>query len=264
MSAIDPGMPPQHAPVEGERPATGAQSGLYVCHACALVSRAAPAPMASQCPRCGAGLHRRKPASLARTWALLIAAAVLYIPANLLPVMKSSSLFGAQEDTIWSGIVFLWLDGSWALAGLVFFASMLVPLAKLLVLGGLAASVQLGWRGRPLLRTRLYRSIESVGRWSMLDIYVVTALVGLVQLQSVAVIQAGPGALAFGAVVVLTMLASLSFDPRLIWDAVDGAAAGSPQAPMHAPPSAQLSAAPSAEAGAPPSTHAPHAAPGHP
>jgi paraquat-inducible protein A len=205
---------------------TGAAAGLLHCHACALVSRAAPAPASSVCPRCGAALHRRKPASLPRTWALLMAAMLLYVPANVLPVMKSSSLFGAQSDTIWSGIVFLWDDGSWALALLVFFASMVVPLAKLVVLSALAASVQWRMRAWPLLRTRLYRSIESVGRWSMLDIYVVTALVGLVQLQSVAQIEAGPGALAFGAVVVLTMLASLSFDPRLIWDA-----AGAPPEP---------------------------------
>jgi paraquat-inducible protein A len=219
-------------------PLTGAAAGLLHCHACMMVSRAAPAPSSSACPRCGAALHRRRPASLARTWAFLTAAVLLYLPANVLPVMKSSSLFGAQSDTIWSGIVYLWIDGSWALAALVFFASMVVPLAKLVVLGALAASVQLRWRGRPLLRTRLYRSIESVGRWSMLDIYVVTALVGLVQLQSVAQIEAGPGALAFGAVVVLTMLASLSFDPRLIWDAVDAPAgpARGPQAPRSSRP----------------------------
>lgn len=200
---------------------TGAARGLWRCEACALVSRAAPPPLASECSRCGAGLHARKPASLARTWALLAAAALLYVPANTFPVMRSSSLFGAQEDTIWSGIVFLWLDGSWALALLVFFASMVVPLVKLLVLGALAWSVQARMRGALLLRTRLYRMVESVGRWSMLDIYVVTLLVGLVQLRSVASIQAGSGALAFGAVVVLTMLASLSFDPRLIWDAAE-------------------------------------------
>jgi paraquat-inducible protein A len=202
---------------------TGAARQLWRCEACALVSRAAPAPLASICPRCGAELHARKPASLARTWALLAAAALLYLPANTLPVMRSSSLFGAQEDTIWSGIVFLWVDGSLGLALLVFFASMVVPLTKLVVLGGLALSIQLRMRGALLWRTKLFRTIESVGRWSMLDIYVVTLLVGLVQLRSVASVQAGPGALAFGAVVVLTMLASLSFDARLMWDAAQAA-----------------------------------------
>lgn len=205
---------------------TARSAGLLSCQVCGRLSRPAPQPLASACPRCGTTLHRRRPASLLRTWAFLVAAASLYVPANLLPVMRSSSLFGAQEDTIWSGIVYLWQEGSWFLALLVFVASIVVPLAKLLVLGGLAASVQLGATAAPLLRARAYRLIEFVGRWSMLDIYVVTLLVGLVQLQSVAAIEAGPGALAFGAVVVLTMFASLSFDPRLIWDAVDDRARG--------------------------------------
>ncbi|WP_428421166.1 paraquat-inducible protein A [Methylibium sp.] len=222
---------PRHSVPSGDRSAypssegpsvlTAAWAGLLVCQTCGQISRPAPARLQSICPRCGSELHARKPASLARTWAFLIAASILYIPANTLPVMRSSSLFGAQQDTIWSGIVFLWLDGSWFLAVLVFVASIVVPLAKLLVLSCLAISVQLGVAAQPRLRTRLYRAIEFVGRWSMLDIYVVTLLVGLVQLQSVAAIHAGPGAVAFGAVVVLTMLASLSFDPRLIWDAVD-------------------------------------------
>lgn len=208
---------------------TAAAAGLLLCQTCGQLSRAAPPWRQSVCARCGSALHARKPASLARTWAFLIAAAILYIPANTLPVMRSSSLFGAQQDTIWSGIVFLWLDGAWFLAVLVFVASIMVPLAKLLVLSSLVISVQLGAVRQPRLRTRLYRGIEFVGRWSMLDIYVVTLLVGLVQLQSIAAISAGPGAVAFGAVVVLTMLASLSFDPRLIWDAADRPAAVPPR-----------------------------------
>ncbi|MET0209959.1 MAG: paraquat-inducible protein A [Burkholderiaceae bacterium] len=207
--------------IEPAQAPTGAAHGLWRCESCTLVSRAAPEPMASACPRCGTALHRRKPASLARTWAFLIAAAILYVPANTFPVMHSSSLFGVQADTIWSGIVFLWAEGSFGLAALVFVASMVVPLTKLLVLGGLALSVQVGMRTRTHQRTRLYRMVEAIGRWSMLDIYVVTLLVGLVQLRSIASIEAGTGALAFGAVVVLTMLASLSFDPRLIWDAAE-------------------------------------------
>ena len=132
--------------------------------------------------------------------------------------MRSGSLFGEQSDTILSGVIFLWRDGSWALALLVFFASIVVPLAKLLILTGLLIGVQRGSQWRQRLRSRLFHALEFVGRWSMLDIYVVTLLVGLVQWQSLAEIQAGPGAVAFGAVVVLTMLASQSFDPRLIWD----------------------------------------------
>jgi paraquat-inducible protein A len=151
---------------------------------------------------------------------LLIAAYILFVPANLLPVMETGSLFGAQQDTILSGVIYLWVSGSWPLAVLVFFASIVVPLSKLLILSLLAASVH--WRAAswPYERTRLYRLVEFVGRWSMLDIFVVTVLAALVRLQSLASIKAGPGALAFGAVVVLTMLASMAFDPRLIWDNV--------------------------------------------
>lgn len=219
---------------------TAAAAGLARCRACGLLSRL-PAPAgdgAAACPRCGAVLHLRQPASVARTWAYLSAAAMLYVPANVLPVMRSGSLFGVQEDTILSGVVFLWRDGSWFLAALVFVASIVVPLAKLLVLAFLLLGVQ--WRSawRPQWRTRLYRIIEYLGRWSMLDIYVVTLLAALVQVQSLAAIQAGPGAVAFGAVVVLTMLASQSFDPRLIWDAAAAAAAPATARP---PASAQAS-----------------------
>jgi paraquat-inducible protein A len=163
-------------------------------------------------------LHTRKPDSLARSWALLIAAYVLYIPANALPIMYSSTLTGQQADTILSGVVYLWTSGSWPLAAVVFVASILVPLLKLMALTLLLASVQLGTRWRPLDRTRLYRLTELVGRWSMVDIFVVTMLVALVNLRPLAGVEAGPGAVAFGAVVVLTMLAAEAFDPRLIWD----------------------------------------------
>lgn len=199
---------------------TAAACGLCACHVCGLVSRPPAQREELVCPRCGAPFHPRKPHSLTRTWALLIAAAILFVPANLLPVMETGSLFGAQRDTIMSGVIYLWLSGSWPLAALVFFASIVVPLAKLLILTLLAASVQFRASWLPYERTRLYRMIEFVGRWSMLDIYVVTILAALVRLQSLATIKAGPGAVAFGAVVVLTMLASMAFDPRLIWDNV--------------------------------------------
>jgi paraquat-inducible protein A len=132
--------------------------------------------------------------------------------------MDTSSLFGTQRDTILSGIAFLWASGSFVLALLVFFASIMVPLAKMIALTVLAASVQARAAWHPRTRTRLYRVIEFIGRWSMLDIYVVTIMVALVQISTLASIHAGPGAAAFGAVVVLTMYAAASFDPRLIWD----------------------------------------------
>jgi paraquat-inducible protein A len=155
---------------------------------------------------------------VARTWALLIAAYILYIPANLLPIMETSSLFGSEKDTIMRGVVFLWHSGSWDLALVVFIASIMVPLLKLIALTLLLISVQRRSKWKPVQRTRLYRMVELVGRWSMLDIYVVTVLAALVQLGSLATITAGPAALAFGAVVVLTMFAAMQFDPRLIWD----------------------------------------------
>jgi paraquat-inducible protein A len=200
---------------------TAARAGLLVCHDCGLLSRPAAHSHEGRCPRCGSHLHFRKPNSIARTWAFVIAAVVLYIPANMLPVMDTSSLFGAQTDTILSGVVYLWISGSWPLAIIVFIASIAVPMLKIIALIFLVASAQ--FRSTWLLRRRtgIYRLVELVGRWSMLDIYVITILVALVQFNALATIKAGPGAIAFGAVVVLTMFAAMSFDPRLIWDSLE-------------------------------------------
>ncbi|SOE62253.1 paraquat-inducible protein A [Burkholderia sp. D7] len=200
---------------------TAARAGLFVCHDCGLLSKPASHAHEGRCPRCGSHLHFRKPGSLARTWAFVIAAMVLYIPANMLPVMDTSSLFGAQTDTILSGVVYLWTSGSWPLAAIVFIASIAVPMLKIMALVFLVLTAQLHWRWLPERRTRIYRLVELVGRWSMLDIYVITILVALVQFNALATIKAGPGAIAFGAVVVLTMFAAMSFDPRLIWDAME-------------------------------------------
>jgi len=202
------------------------EAGLLSCMACTLVSRP-PAAFAdgviesnARCPRCGAGLHWRKPDSIVRCWAFLVASYVLYFPANLLPIMNTSSLFGAQTDTILSGVIYLWKTGSWATAMVVFVASIAVPVLKLAVLTLLVVTVQRRSTWRPKLRARMYAIVSFVGRWSMLDIFVVTVLVALVQIKSIAVIEAGPGAIAFGAVVVLTIFAANSFDPRLIWDPI--------------------------------------------
>jgi len=165
-------------------------------------------------------LHTRKLDSIARTWALLIASYVLFVPANVYPIMVTRSAFGAQSDTIMSGVIYLWLSGSWPIALVVFVASVLVPVVKLLALTYLVISVQLRSTLRPRDRTRVYRALEFIGRWSMLDVFVVAMLVALIRLPSLATIQAGPGIAAFGAVVVLTMIAATTFDPRLIWDAV--------------------------------------------
>jgi len=202
-------------------PVTAASLGLLACHACGLLSRPAPGSHDADCPRCGAHLHFRKPDSIARTWALLITAIILYIPANLLPMMRTSSLFGSQSDTIMSGVVYFWTSGSWYLALIIFFASIMVPLLKMIALVLLLVTAQLHSRWQQEQRACLYRLVEFVGRWSMLDIYVVAVVVALVQLQGLATIQPGPGAAAFGAVVVLTMFAAMAFDPRLIWDPVE-------------------------------------------
>ncbi|MDB5761908.1 MAG: paraquat-inducible rane protein [Herminiimonas sp.] len=171
------------------------------------------------CPRCRARLHFRKPNSLARTWALIIAAYIFYVPANLLPILETHSLLETQSNTIMNGVVLFWNSGSWFLAALIFFASIVVPMTKLFALTFLLVTIHRRSSWRPHERTRLYRFIDCIGRWSMLDIYVVALSVALVQFQAFASMQAGPGAVAFGAVVVLTMFAAQTFDPRLIWDA---------------------------------------------
>jgi len=197
---------------------SAAEQGLCSCHVCNLVSRRERVSVPAHCPRCGASLHFRKPGSVSRCWALLIAAYILYIPANLLTMMETGSLISYRKDTIVSGVVELWKSGSWAIAVIVFIASVTIPLLKMISLTLLLVSVQRRSRWHPRERTRLYRLLELVGRWSMLDIYVVTLLAALVQLGAMGTVKAGPAALAFGAVVVLTMLASMQFDPRLIWD----------------------------------------------
>jgi len=188
------------------------------CHDCTRVVRLPAGHSRGRCPRCGSVVHHRKPDSLSRTWALVVAALLLYVPANAYPVMVVTTLGRSQSDTILSGVVYLMLHGMWPLAVIIFVASVAVPLAKIAGLVFLLVSVQRRSAWRPVDRTRLYRLTEAVGRWSMVDVYVVTILVALVHLGAVATIEAGLGAVFFGAVVVSTMLAAESFDPRLIWD----------------------------------------------
>jgi len=196
------------------------RAGLTLCETCGLLGSP---HLESACRRCGAPLHFRKPDSIRRTWAYLIAAYALYLPANLLPITVTRSIFGTQQDTIMSGVVYLWHSGSWAIALVVFVASVAVPLLKLFSMTLLVVSVQHRWRWEPLRRAKLYRVLETIGRWSMLDIYVVTILVALVHAQSLATISPGSGVLAFAAVVILSMLATMAFEPRLIWDPLNDA-----------------------------------------
>jgi paraquat-inducible protein A len=200
---------------------TALSASCASCHDCGLLSRLPAGAHAALCPRCAAPLHARKHRSLERAWAYLIAAVICYIPANGLPIMKITSLGKAESSTILGGVLYL-LHHDWPLAVIVFVASVFVPVLKILILCFLLVSVHRRSTWRQAERTRLYRITEAIGRWSMVDIYVVTILVALVRLGALASIDAGLGAVFFGAVVVLTILAAEAFDPRLIWDADGG------------------------------------------
>lgn len=202
--------------------ATAAASGYRLCEDCELLCRLPQRAGHARCPRCGAALHARKDRSVERTWAFVLAACVCYLPANLFPIMTVRSLGKVESETILGGIVYLFTHGMWPLGLIVFVASFCVPLLKLAIMIGLLASVHLRSRWRPAERTRLYRFTLLIGRWSMVDVFAVTILVALVHLGAVATIDAELGAVFFGAVVVLTMLAAEAFDPRLLWDPTDG------------------------------------------
>jgi len=225
QSSLDPDQVWSRVPlaqVPSKPPRAG--DGHLACDVCELVMSRELALWDGRhlrCPRCTDVLHARKPRSLQHTWALVMAAIAFYIPANLLPIMTVTSLGQSQSDTILSGVIFLFEHGMWPLAVIVFIASIFVPMLKLLILLSLLLSVQFGWRWSPRERTRLYRITEAIGRWSMVDIYVVTILVALVRLGNLASVQAEAGAVYFCAVVMLTMLAAMSFDPRLIWDGLE-------------------------------------------
>ncbi|MCG8428703.1 MAG: paraquat-inducible protein A [Chromatiales bacterium] len=195
-------------------PHSAAAQGLANCHTCGKLS----ASHLHHCPRCHSPLHLRIPHSLQYTWALLLTGALLYIPANILPVLQINQLGSSSSNTILGGVALLWEQGSYPVAIVIFIASVIIPLAKLFVLAWLCSSVQRHHQARPRERTRLYRLTELVGRWSMIDVFVVAILVALVQLGNLLAVQPGAAALAFGGVVIITMLAAMSFDPRLIWD----------------------------------------------
>jgi len=198
--------------------------GVVACHVCGLVCRAddhAMAGVVAACPRCGMALHRRKPRSYSRTWALLVAAFIMYIPANVVPIMRTASLNDVDDNTIISGVVELWKNGSPNLAVIVFTASIVVPMLKFLALGTLLVSSRRGSDWARQQRATLYRVVELVGYWSMLDVFVVALLTALVRFSVLSRVEPLPGVVFFGLTVVLTMLASMSFDPRLIWDGRD-------------------------------------------
>jgi paraquat-inducible protein A len=208
-----PGFPSRRRKDDGRAPYCSARRSRIV--------RGLPAAVATR--------QRKHPrhASIETTWALVIAAAICYIPANALPVLNTTSLGDTEGDTILGGVAFLYTSGSWPLALIVLVASVMIPLGKLVALVYLLLTVQRGSIANSQERTRLYRIVEIIGRWSMLDVFVAAFTVALVQLQPLTSVAPGAGVLFFAAVVVLTMLAAESFDPRLIWDA------SSPQQTVH-------------------------------
>lgn len=223
LSGLNPDDVWKRLPIETDRDNGNSRKKnmLMSCHSCSLLCREPAADSHSHCPRCQAPLHRRKTNSIHRTWALVTAAVVFYFPANIFPVTVTSALGHKQADTILSGVIYFLFSGSWHIALVIFVASVVVPLMKLIILVYLLLSVHRKSTWKPEDRTRLYRITEIVGRWSMVDVFVVSILVSLVQLGPLANITAGMGAVYFSAVVVITMLAAESFDPRLIWDAME-------------------------------------------
>jgi paraquat-inducible protein A len=188
---------------------------VTLCHVCNYVCD----EDLHQCPRCDSSVHRRKPNSLTRTWAFLIAGLIFYIPANALPVMYTTMLGSSSENTIMSGVIEFAEGGSWDIAILIFIASVVVPCIKFLVLGLLLVTCQRRSTWAMRERSRLFRFIELIGYWSMLDVLVVALVAALVQFRGLSTIEPRLGILFFGLVVVMTMLAAMTFDPRLIWDA---------------------------------------------
>nr|WP_163503347.1 paraquat-inducible protein A [Halomonas socia] len=196
---------------------TAAPQKVTGCPTCGLINRLT-ADGHGQCRRCGERLHARLPHSLQRTWALLAASVVMYVPANVYPIMTTTTLGQTSPSTIIGGVVELWQMGDWPVATVIFVASVIVPVGKVLALAWLCLMINRSDELSNASRTVLYRITEFIGRWSMIDVFVVAMLVALIRAGALMSITPGPAALAFGAVVVLTMLAAMTFDPRLIWD----------------------------------------------
>lgn len=191
---------------------------VVVCQCCALAVEADGLEPGAKvvCPRCGSKVAERKIDSLQRTAALSLAALVLYVPANIYPILRMEFYGVYSESTVWDGCVRLFEDGMWLIAIIVFLASILIPLMKLLGLFFLVSTAgSQRWRRE---RARIYRWIDVIGPWAMLDVFLLSVLVAVVKLEQLATILPGPGIVAFASVVILTILASQSFDPRLIWD----------------------------------------------
>ncbi|MNL12527.1 Paraquat-inducible protein A [compost metagenome] len=202
-------------------PPLASELDLCLCHSCGLACDITHDP--HECERCGAPLHRRKTDSLTRTWAFLLASLIFYVPANLLPVMNTTMLGSGSESTIMGGVLEFWQHGAWDIALIIFIASIAVPGIKFVALTMLLVTVQRGSSWALKERSKLYRFVELIGYWSMLDVIVVALVAALVKFQALGDIEPRQGILFFGLVVVFTMLSAMSFDPRLIWDKQDKA-----------------------------------------
>jgi paraquat-inducible protein A len=197
-----------------------AELDLTLCRTCSLTIAGANIAFGERCPRCRSWVQRRAPFSTEITLAFLIAGMVFYVPANVLPVMHTSGLLGDADSTILGGIIEFWRAGDWDIAALIFIASVAVPFTKFIAIALLLVSVRQGSRWDPHQRTVLYRVVEFIGYWSMLDVIVVAITAALMQFQVLGTAEPRPGIAFFCAVVIVTMLSALSFDPRLIWDRV--------------------------------------------
>ena len=199
---------------------TAKTANLALCHDCQKLLRYPDMRNKKRlhCPRCGSAVHQRRPDSLSRTWALVISAFIFLIPANLLPIMTFTMKGSGEPSTIIDGVILMVHHHMIPIAMIVFIASIAVPFLKLSGLVLLLLSVQFNWNTSKRQRTLMYRLIETIGRWSMLDVFVIAVLGALVELGILAEIKAGPAATFFCLSVVITMFAAMSFDPRLIWD----------------------------------------------
>lgn len=202
------------------QPQKALQQGLTCCLSCHQLVQL-PTSGRCRCPRCGGRVHGRIDGSLTLTWALTITGALLLLPANILPVMTVIYLGSGEPSTIISGVMQLYDAGLWGIALIVFVASIAVPVMKLVGLALLLVQIQLRLPLVPLQAMKLYRVVSGIGRWSLLDLFMISILVALVDMGAVAQVAAGPGSTAFATVVVVTMLAARCFDPRLIWDQYD-------------------------------------------
>ncbi|MEM1387424.1 MAG: paraquat-inducible protein A [Pseudomonadota bacterium] len=193
---------------------TAREAGLVACRRCSQVYQ----PPVDRCSRCGARLQSRDPLALQRVWAWLAAGIIAYIPANTYPMLRTATLGDVEDSTIVGGVVDLIQYGSIGIALIVFVASVMIPVGKFLAIGYLAYALKRRSRLSSHARHRLYEVVEFIGRWSMIDVFVVAILSALVQLNTVATINPGPAAVSFALSVAFTMAAAISFDPRLIWD----------------------------------------------